>query len=278
MIVADALREATLKLADTSSSARLDAEFMMAAALGVTRSEMLMHHMDDASPVHFGDWLLRRKSREPVAYIVGSQEFYGREFKVTPDVLIPRSDSETVVEAMIAEMGGAPTGRVLDLGTGSGALLLTLLAECPRLEGVGVDRSKGAISVAQSNAEAFGLAHRCDFTHWDWHENEGEGDWGSTLGTFEFVIANPPYVETTAELEADVSDYEPAGALFAGSDGLDDYRVIIPNLRSLGATLMVLEIGSAQADATSSIAEANGFSAQVRNDLANRPRALVLRS
>lgn len=271
--VAAGLREATQQLSAVSDTARLDAELLMAEALGVSRSDLLLRHHKAEVPARFADFLARRMRHEPVAYILGRQEFYGREFLVTDDVLIPRSDSETVVEAALE---AAPDfNRALDCGVGSGALLLTLLAEREGSEGVGIDRSLGALSVAASNAAHLGLADRCRMLKRDWHED----GWREELGTFDLVIANPPYVETDAELAHSVRDFEPAGALFSGPDGLDDYRALVPQLRSLlsESGIVVLEIGASQGESVAGIARESDFDAELRRDLAGRARALILR-
>ncbi len=272
MTIAEALREATQRLSKTSDTARLDAELLMAKAMAVSRSELLLNHMSDEVPTNFESLVERRARREPVAYILESAEFFGRSFIVTPDVLIPRGDSETVVEAALRI---APDeGRVLDLGTGSGALLLTLLAERPMLEGVGIDASMSALAVAAANAAQLGVVNRARILHRDWHQ----AGWSEGLGQFDLIIANPPYVEADAQLDPDVRDFEPASALFAGKEGLDDYRTIIPQLRRLltDSGAAVLEIGAAQATAVTQIAENEGFSIEVQKDLAARDRALVL--
>ena len=273
MIVSEALRAAAESLADISDTARLDAEVLMAEALGVTRSDLLLRHMTDAPPAGFAALLARRMTHEPVAYILGRQEFFGREFAVTPAVLIPRADSETIVEAALGAFQGA--GRVLDCGVGSGALLLTVLAERPDAEGLGIDRSPGALAIAAANAARLGIEGRARMLPRDWHAI----GWRDGLGQFDLVLANPPYVETDAELAPSVRDFEPGGALFAGADGLDDYRVLVPQLPALLSEngIAVLEIGAAQADAVTAIAENAGFSAELHKDLARRPRALVLR-
>jgi release factor glutamine methyltransferase len=270
--IAEALRAAAARLAATSDTARLDAELLMAHALGVSRSTLLVQHMQAAAPEHFAALVERRAGHEPVAYILGSQEFRGLDFAVSPAVLIPRDDSECVVDAALATRPDAR--RVLDCGTGSGALLLAVLHELPQARGVGVDASAPALAVAQANAVALGLAGRSQFHLRDWTQDQ----WPADLGQFDLILANPPYVETDAALDPDVRDHEPAAALFAGPDGLDDYRVLIPQLPRLlapGGTAVV-EIGASQADAVSAIATASGFSARLQHDLAGRPRALVL--
>jgi len=270
--VAEALRETARRLAEVSDTARLDAELLMAAALGTNRSEMLLRHTADAPPDGFAALVERRLTHEPVAYILGRQEFYGREFLVTRDVLIPRADSETTLAAALRAKPGAR--RVLDCGAGSGALLLSYLAENPGSEGTGIDRSPEALAVAADNAERFGLAVRCDLRVADWTEE----DWAQDLRPFDLILANPPYVEDGAELAPSVRRHEPAGALFAGPDGLDDYRVLIPQLAGLLAPegVAVVEIGAGQADAVGALARAAGFAVVLHNDLAGRPRALVL--
>lgn len=273
MTVAQALREATLTLTPVSDTARLDAELLMAEALGVTRSEMLLRHTGAAVPERFAALVARRMRHEPVAYILGRQEFFGREFLVTPDVLIPRADSESVVAAAL-EAVPAPR-RVLDCGTGSGALLLTVLAETPNAEGVGIDRSAAALAVAAANAGRLGLSERCRMLRRDWTEQ----GWREGLGRFDLIVANPPYVERSAALDPSVAAHEPPGALYAGEQGLDDYRVLVPALADLldDAGRVVLEIGATQADSVGAIACKSGFSVTSRADLAGRPRALVLR-
>ena len=163
--VADALRAAATRLGATSPTPRLDAELLMAQALGVSRSHMLLQRMGESVPAGFDDLLARRTAHEPVAYILGHQEFYGREFRVTRDTLIPRADSEAVVEAALEASAGP--GRVLDMGTGTGALLLTVLAEQGG-EGVGIDRSAAAIAVAAENAAAIGVSQQVRLLTADW--------------------------------------------------------------------------------------------------------------
>ena len=267
--VAEALRAATARIG--VEWARIDAELLMAHALGLSRSAMLLTAMRDPVPAAFEVLLARRLADEPVAYILGSAEFYGRSFAVTPAVLIPRGDSESVVGAALE---AAPQARrVLDCGTGSGALLLTLLAELPQAQGIGIDRSAAALAVAQGNAQALGLADRARLVEADWTAP----GWADGLGPFDLVIANPPYVETDAALDASVREHEPHGALFAGADGLDDYRRLVPQLPGLLSPggVAVLEIGATQDAAVAGIAQGAGFATELRRDLAGRPRALI---
>lgn len=272
--VAEAIRAAAERLAETSDTARLDAEVLMAHAIGCTRSDVLLRHMRDPAPGTFAALIDRRTNHEPVAYITGSQDFYGRTFVVSLAVLIPRGDSETPVAAAL-EAGGQ-VRRVLDCGIGSGALLLTLLAELPHARGVGIDCSAAALEVAARNAALLGLADRCELREADWTV----GGWSKDLGRFDLVIANPPYVEDAAPLDRGVRDHEPHGALFAGPDGLEAYRVLVPQLPAVlePGGVAVLEIGHAQAEPVTAIAEAAGLTAELRRDLAGRPRALILRA
>jgi release factor glutamine methyltransferase len=260
-------------LAETSDTPRLDAELLMAHALGVTRSELLLRYMGEPTPQNFAPILARRQAHEPVAHILGEQEFYGLTFRVTPDVLIPRADSEVLVEAALKSRPKAL--RVLDCGTGSGALLLAVLAHLPEAEGVGIDRSAAALVVAADNARRLGLAPRARMLNADWDEPGWSADLG---GAFDLILANPPYVEDNAALARSVRDYEPAGALFAGPDGLEAYRLLLPQLPALlvpgGAALV--EIGASQADAVTSIAQEAGLNAKLHRDLGERPRVLEL--
>lgn len=272
MTVGEAIRTAAEALAPVSDTARLDAELLMAHLFGVTRSELLLRHMRDPAPPGFTTLVERRAGHEPVAYIIGRQEFYGLPFIVTPATLIPRGDSETLVEAALTVRPDA--ARVLDLGTGSGALLLAVLAHLRGAQGIGIDRSADAVGVAARNAEQLGLRPQATFLEGDWHAP----GWDDDLGTFDLILCNPPYVETTAALDPQVADFEPATALFAGPEGLDDYRALIPQLRALmnEAALAVLEIGANQAEAVGALAAASGFATELRRDLAGRPRALLL--
>ena len=216
--VADALREAANRLANVSDTPRLDAELLLANALRVSRSDMLLRLMQSPVPGEFSDHITRRMGHEPVAYIVGEQEFFGLPFRISPAVLIPRADSETLVDRALAARPAAR--RVLDCGIGSGALLLAVLAGLPEAEGVGIDRSYPALLIARKNAELLGLSGRAQMLMADWEQMNLQQQ---LVGRFDLILTNPPYVETGAELAPDVRLHEPAGALFAGTEGLDAY-------------------------------------------------------
>lgn len=250
---------------------RLDAELLAAHLIGVDRTDLLLRHLDDdIDDQAYASLVKRRMADEPVAYILGHREFWSLDFRVTPDVLIPRPDSETLVEAALAGAGASP--RVLDLGTGSGCLLLSVLHERRAAWGVGVDRSPRAIAVACDNSRRLGFDDRASFV---------VGDWTAAIcGRFDVILSNPPYVGTGEALDREVAAYEPAGALFAGADGLDDYRRIVPTLAGLLAPggSAHLEIGHAQADLVMEIAAAEGFVPRLLRDLAGRPRCITLRT
>ncbi|WP_156841827.1 peptide chain release factor N(5)-glutamine methyltransferase [Novosphingobium aquimarinum] len=273
--VAAAIRAATLAIGESDPIARLDAELLMAGALGVSRSDLLLRHMRDAPPPSFSNLLQRRLADEPVAYILGSAEFYGLKLDVTPDVLIPRGDTEVLIDRARDAFADKAPQRVLDCGTGSGALLLAALAQWPEAQGTGIDRSAAALEVAARNAQSLDIAKRTTWHVADW---DAPG-WDDALDApFDLILANPPYVEDDAPLAALVRDHEPAGALFAGPEGLDAYRALIPQLPALLAPdgRGFLEIGSRQADAVSAICAAGGFATQVHRDLAMRHRVVEI--
>lgn len=265
-----AIAAAARRLATTSDTARLDAELLMAHALGVPREALLLGRMDDLAPARFAALVDRRVSGEPIAYIIGHRAFWTIELEVGPGVLVPRPDSETLIEAAVAHFGRRGPRRVLDLGTGPGTLLLAVLAEWPDARGLGVDASPPALDYAGRNACTLGLADRARFRLGDWAEG--------VAGPFDLVLCNPPYVESGARLARDVADHEPAEALFAGPDGLDDYRRIAPALPRLIAPggLAAIEIGHDQFAAVAALLAAEGLSASLRRDLAGRDRCVLV--
>ncbi len=275
MKISDTLRDAAQQLEAVSDTPRLDAELLMAHALGVSRSELLLGRMGSPAPHAFGPLLARRMAFEPLAYITEAQEFWGLDFRVTSDVLIPRGDSETLIEAAIEFCKDGPPQRILDLGTGSGALLLAALSHWPSASGMGTDQSEAALAIAAENARTLDMDARARFVRADWRAE----NWASALeGQYDLILCNPPYVETDADLKPNVRDYEPHDALFAGADGLDDYKILIPALAELRMpdAPVIFEIGAAQDDAVADIAREHGYRTELRRDLAGHPRALIL--
>jgi release factor glutamine methyltransferase len=275
--VPETLRDAAVSLAVVSDTARLDAELLMAFSLGIDRSALLLEQRDLVVPDAFTALVVRRMKHEPVAYITGHQSFWDLELLVTPDVLIPRSDSETVIEAAIAAFaGGQGPARILDLGTGSGALLLAALSCFPEAQGLAVDAIAKALVVARSNAENLGFAERARFLDLNWRD---AGWMDPVEGPYALILCNPPYVESGAALSPMVANHEPHTALFAGAEGLDDYRILIPALPELLAQdgVAIFEIGHRQADAVTAIAAQTGLKSELHHDLAGKPRALTFR-
>jgi release factor glutamine methyltransferase len=266
--IPDALRAATVALAVSSDTARLDAELLMAHALGLSRGDMLLRQRDLDPPATFAALVERRLSGEPVAHIVGTRDFWTISLRVTPDTLIPRPDSETLIEAAVDHFRDRAPATILDLGTGSGALLLAALSEWPQARGLGVDASPAALAVAQDNAAQLGLAPRADFRPGDWADGVD--------GPFDLLLINPPYIGTDEPLSGDVLR-DPPSALFAGADGLTDYRRIAPDLPRLIAPggMAAIEIGYAQADSVSALLVAQGLAVSVRRDLAGHDRCLI---
>lgn len=250
---------------------RLDAEVLLADQMGIPRLDMLADPRRLADAGEFRIRLARRLRGEPVAYITGRREFWSLDLLVTPDVLIPRPDSETLIAAALEECRTAPPRLVLDLGTGSGALLLAALVEFGEAFGVGVDRSPAALAVAAANAARLGLASRTAFL---------ASDWGQALGgRFDLILCNPPYVAEGEALMPEVAEHEPRLALRAGADGLDAYRALLPDLPRLLAPggVAILEVGFGQAGAVAELAHGAGLSDRWHRDLAGRPRAGALR-
>lgn len=267
--VAAALAAASARLAAVSATPRLDAELLMAHALGVPREAMLLGGLDGPVPPGFAALVDRRAAHEPIAYITGRRAFWTIELCVGPGVLIPRPESETLIEAAIAHFGKVGPQRVLDLGTGPGTLLLAALAEWPTASGLGVDASPGALIYARANAAALGMAARAAFRL---------GDWGAGISErFDLILANPPYVAPGDPLPRDVADYEPAIALWAADDGLAAYRALVPQVPGLLASggAAALEIGAGQAAAVAAIVEAAGLKAAIAHDLAGHARAII---
>lgn len=261
-------------------SADVDARLLIAHALDIDRNTLFTHGhriltLDESSAIE--RLSARRLGREPVAYIVGHKDFWSLSLMVTPDVLVPRPETETVVELVLDSVVGTDgmrleALRILDIGTGSGALLLALLSEFENATGTGTDISQAALEIARFNAGRNGLADRCTFL---------ACDIGSGLtGPFDLIVSNPPYIAHAdiPTLAPEVRDHEPVAALDGGSDGLTIYRAIAqqaPTLLAPGGRL-VLELGAGQEPAVRALlADAGLANATVRADLASIPRALA---
>lgn len=254
---------------------RLEARLLLGEAMGREPAALLGMARAPVPPAaagRFAAMLRRRLTREPMAFILGHQGFWSLDLAVSPDTLIPRADSEAVVEAALAAM---PAGahRVLDLGTGTGCLLLAVLSEWPLAFGVGVDLSPGAAALAARNAARNRLADRAAFL---------AGDWAASLrGGFDLVLSNPPYIESgaLAALMPEVAQHEPPRALDGGADGLEAYRSLTGALPALLSPqgCAVLELGQGQARPVSTLAERAGLAIRnIRTDLSGIERALVL--
>jgi release factor glutamine methyltransferase len=253
--------------------ARREARILLAAALGVDAAGLLL--LADVSEAAFEAQVARREKREPLAYILGRQEFWSLEFEVSPATLIPRADSETLIEAAMAALPERnQVERILDLGTGTGCLLLAALSEFRHAFGIGIDLSPKAAALAARNAKKLGLADRSAFI---------AGNWSDTLQQkFNLVLSNPPYIAARdlPELMPEVARFEPLSALAGGEDGLAAYRAIfdvLPRLLSESG-VAVLELGAGQAEQVGAFASKAGFRAEIRKDLANMARVLLIRA
>jgi release factor glutamine methyltransferase len=266
-----ALADAARKLSASSDTSRLDAELLMAEALHIDRDKLLLSPPDRPVPDSFWTMIERRGKGEPVAYITGRRAFWNIDLHVGPGVLVPRPDSEVLIASAIEHFEGkAAPQRILDLGTGPGTLLLAALDVWPDAAGVGIDSSRRALSYASANARRLGFEARVKFKTGDWAKGIRE--------CFDLILCNPPYVADGAELGPGVREYEPDEALFAGESGLDAYAELAPQLPRLlnKRGLAAVEIGHDQAQPAAALLARGGLSARVVNDLAARPRALLL--
>ena len=241
-----ALHEAVRRLPECTDTPRLDAELLLAHAFGIERDELLLRPPSGPVPSLFGELLQRRCAGEPVAYIVGRRAFWNIELEVGPGALIPRPDSETLIEAAVDQW--------------------------PRASGLGIDTSDAALAYARRNAERLGLAPRAQFRRGDWARKVTE--------RFDLLLCNPPYIAQGAALGPGVAEHEPAEALFAGPDGLDDYRILAPEVGRLLAPggLAAIEIGFDQGESAAALFASEGLTVTVAHDLGGRPRALLIRT
>ena len=239
-----ALRDAALRLGPSATAWR-DAELLLMHVLACDRAYLLTHpetQLTAEQAALYEAWLARRARHEPVQYIIGEQEFFGLTFRVTPDVLIPRPETEHLVEAALERAGRESALRIADIGTGSGAIAVALAHALPRARVTALDISTAALVVAQENAKSHGVSDRIRFFKSDLLA-------AVTGEQFDMIVSNPPYVAEGEELERQVRDYEPDVALFAGPEGLDVYRRLIPKAALRPGGWLLLEIGHGQRDA-----------------------------
>lgn len=275
----DALRAAarTLRAAGIAD-AGTDARVLLLAAAGLDPVALIRDPGRALAPeaaARLRGWVARRARREPVSRILGRREFWGMTLRVTPDVLDPRPDTETLVEAVLHALGGrrGENLRIVDLGTGSGAILCAVLSELPGARGWAVDRSAGACAVARRNLDDHGLAGRSLVI---------QGDWSAAMptGRFDVVVSNPPYIETgdIAGLDREVRDHDPRASLDGGVDGLDCYRVLAGEMRRLLARdgVAAVEIGRQQGADVSALLGAAGLGGlRILRDLAGHDRVIL---
>ncbi len=278
--IAQALAAAAARLAAAGvADPRRDAQLLTAAAIEAGLEHLIAHPdraLHGAEVARIEASIARRAAREPVSRILGRRGFWSLEFEITPDTLDPRPDSESLVAAVLEVieaqgLAGAPLS-VLDLGTGSGCLLLALLSELPAATGLGLDISKAALEVARGNARTLGFSDRARFAC---------GDWGAGLGgSWQLIVSNPPYITEgeIGDLAPEVARYDPRLALTAGSDGLDAYRKLLPQAAGLleWGGILALEVGRGQQDAVTALLVASGFAPLGRyRDLGGIERCLL---
>ncbi len=262
---------------DSAQRPALDAKLLVAHALGADAANLTLRDEEPVSAelVSIAEGFAHRRFRgEPVARIVGEREFWGFPFRLSPGTLVPRPDSETVVEAAVAEFRrrGMERATIMDLGTGSGCILLAVLSELAGAFGIGTDRSEDAVRTARGNAARFGLADRSAFIVADWT--------AGISGPVDVIVANPPYVDgdDLPDLPVEVIHHDPRLALDGGADGLDHYRSIVPELGRLlkPGGFAVFEFGYRQAAMFSDLARSHGWSSTLLRDLPGHDRAAVL--
>jgi release factor glutamine methyltransferase len=277
MTVGEALSQAATHLGAAGiERPQAEARILLEAATGRGRGQLIAfpeHALSAAQQELFDGFVARRSGREPISRILGSREFWSLRFAVGPATLDPRPDSETLVAAVLARIPDRKaTLALLDLGTGTGCLLLALLSELPEARGLGIDASDAALEIAAANARDLGLAARTEFRL---------GDWARGISAqFDVILSNPPYIESTSidGLAPEVARYDPRAALDGGADGLDAYRALVPQAaRSLKPRgLLALEIGAGQGEAVRELAISAGLtSLGSADDLAGIERCLL---
>jgi release factor glutamine methyltransferase len=280
----DALKSVTSRFASREGEARVEAEELLGRLLGIPRHELYLQRTRILGPDEWSrldSWLRRRERGEPLQYITGRAAFRGFDLAVDPSVLIPRPETEGLVEAVLGALGGEGAHwaqpRVLDLGTGSGAIAISIAAEWPAATVTATDASEAALAVARANAAAYGVADRIQFAHGEWFDAIPSDE------RYEVIVSNPPYIATgeRSSLPAEVRDFEPPEALFAGATGLEALREIIEQAprHLVAGGLLALELAEMRAGEVASWLEgAHDWSrVDLREDLAGRPRVLLAR-
>ena len=280
LAVTDLVRQGWHRLVQAHvENPRLDTELLLAQAAGVTRANLFAGsiELDDETQRRFEALIRRRAAREPLAYITGRKEFYSLEFEVGPGVLVPRPETETIVDLALKFAAGRRNCRLLDIGTGCGAIALAIASNAPEVRVVATDISTDALAIAHRNAVRLDLESRTRFVHADCWDTL---DRGELLGRFDIVVSNPPYVcnSEIARLEPEIRDFEPRIALDGGPDGLNFYRRIAAGLGDhlFDSGAVILEIGNGQAAAVAAMLQAAGcVDVSVSNDLSGIPRAVL---
>ena len=269
-----AIAGAAERLSDTSESPRLDAEILLCRTIDMPRSYLFAHPEDELDAVtqqRFDELIERRAAGEPMAYIMGTKEFWSRELQVSPATLVPRPETELLVDLALREIPQKAAWRVLDLGTGSGAIAIAIAGERLLCDVTAVDVSADALAVARENARQLSLGN-VHFEHGNWTE--------PVAGQrFDVIVSNPPYVRSDAPALVDLR-YEPIGALAAGPDGLDAIRVLAADCPAILADdgVLLIEHGAEQADDVAALLADQGWSdIRCHNDLAGLPRVTVAR-
>lgn len=271
-IAQDVLRKAVARLRDVKGDGAMrDARILLASVLNCPKERLILVLSDQLSKeqeTHFEQMITARMDHQPVSQIIGEREFWGRHFLVTPDVLDPRPETETLVQAALKS---GPCERILDLGTGSGCIVLSLLAQWPNARAVAVDVSPKSIAVAMENADRLGVSDRVEFIVSDWFTN--------VTGTYDLVVSNPPYISNNdmQALAPEIRKWEPETALLGGGDGLDAYRVIATTVASYltptGQSL--LEFGKGQSTDVAQIFTQAGFPVQrILRDMNDHDRVI----
>lgn len=248
MNVRDVLKQLRVRFAAAGlDTPDLDARILVRHFLGLTDADLITGQ-GEITPEHLGaldQAIERRLSGEPVSRILGFREFWGMNFKITPDTLDPRPDTERLVEMALESLKDRPPRHILDLGTGTGCILLSLLKEFPQARGLGIDINQGAVDVSRENAKTHGLSGRASFRQGNWTDSLAESD-----GLFDLIVSNPPYIpESDIEsLLPEVRNHDPILALVGGKDGLDPYRILITETKKFLAPggVCLFEIGQNQ--------------------------------